>query len=217
MSTQVLGTESFLTTPDVNGQLVMLNGGGTGTITSGTLAGRPAASTAGNLYIDTTNNNIWRDTGAAWTSLSRVLQVVTGSIPAATGTSTITTALTAVPILADGVTAWTTSFTPISASSKLIISFDLTVAHGTAARTVIASIFAGSTNIGSAAAYLATINTPGSIGVYIVYSPGSTAAITFTAKVGATAAGTIAISQVNSTTGTLGGAAATEYTIMEIL
>lgn len=214
---QVLGTESFLTIPDVNGQLVMLNGGSTGTITTGTLGARPAASTAGNLYVDTTNNNIWRDTGAVWTSLSRVLQVVTGSIPATTGTAQITTALTAVPVLADGTTAWTTSFTPISASSKLIISFDLTVAHGSSARTIIASVFAGSTNIGSAAVYLATANTPGRIGVYLVYSPGSTAAITFTAKAGATAGGTFAISQVNSTTGTLGGAAATEYTIMEIL
>jgi len=214
---QVLGTESFLTTPDVNGQLVMLNGGSTGTITTGTLAARPAASTAGNLYIDTTNNNIWRDTGAAWVSLNRVLQVVSGAIPATTGTAQITTALTAVPVLADGTTAWTTSFTPISTSSKLIISFDLTVAHGSAARTVITSVFAGSTNIGSAAIYLATANTPGSIGVYIVYSPGSTSAITFTAKAGATGNGTFAISQVNSTTGTLGGAAATEYTIMEIL
>ena len=214
---QVLGTESFLTIPDVNGQLVMLNGGNTGTITSGTLAARPAASTAGNLYIDTTNNNIWRDTGAAWVSLSRVLQVVSGAIAATTGTSQITTSLTTTPILADGVTAWTTSFTPISSASKLIISFDLTVAHGSAARTIIASVFAGSTNIGSAAAYLATANTPGSIGVYIVYAQASGASITFTSKVGATAGGTIAISQVNSTTGTLGGAAATEYTIMEII
>ena len=214
---QVLGTESFLTTPDVNGQLVMLNGGGTGTIASGTLASRPAASTAGNLYIDTTNNNIWRDTGATWVSLSRVLQVVSGPIPATTGTTTITTGLAGTPILADGILVWTTSFTPVSASSRLIISFDLTVAHNTAGRTIIASVFAGSTNIGSAAAYLATANTPGSVGVYIVYSPGSTAAITFTAKVGSTGSGTIAASQVNTSTGTLGGAAATEYTIMEIL
>jgi hypothetical protein len=216
---QVLGTESFLSTPDVNGQLVMLNGGGTGTVSYGTLAARPAASTAGNLYVDTTSNYIWQDTGAAWVQLSTgtVLQTVTGTIAATAGTSVISTAVTLTPLLADGVTAWTRTFTPLVSTSRLVITYALTVAHGTAARNAITSVFAGSTNIGSAAGYMATANTPASISFHIVYAPGSTATITFTAKVGSTGSGTIAVSQVNSTTGTLGGAAASEYTIMEIL
>jgi hypothetical protein len=155
--------------------------------------------------------------GAVWQPLGRVLQMVSGTIPAITGSTVITTAITAAPTTSDGILIWTQAFTPISASSRIVVSYGLNVAHGTAARTVITSVFAGATNIGSASTYLATINTPGSIAYQVVYSPGSIAAITFTARCGATAAGTIAVSQINSTTGTLGGAAATEYMITEIL
>lgn len=44
----------------------VMNGGGTPSLTSGSLGSRPAAATAGRIYIDTTNNNIYRDTGSSW-------------------------------------------------------------------------------------------------------------------------------------------------------
>lgn len=69
MTTLVLGAESFSDIPDVNGQLVMLNGGSTGTITTGTFASRPAAGTAGNLYVDSTNFVWYYDNGTVWTIL----------------------------------------------------------------------------------------------------------------------------------------------------
>lgn len=84
MSTLVLGTESFSATPDVNGLLVLLNGGGLGTITAGTLASRPAASTTGNLYVDTTNSVWYYDTGAAW------VMIDSGPNPILGGTASVT-------------------------------------------------------------------------------------------------------------------------------
>ncbi len=47
----------------------MLNAGGTPSIQTGTLAARPVAGTAGRLYVDTTNNVLQRDTGAAWVNV----------------------------------------------------------------------------------------------------------------------------------------------------
>lgn len=146
-----------------------------------------------------------------------VLQVVTGSIAASTGTTTVATALNTVPTIAGGFQIWTTSFTPISASSRLIINFNTTSSHSSNARTVITSCFAGSTNIGSYAQYFPTANQSFGISYQCVYSPGSTATITISARAGATAAGTLAVSQYNGTTNTLGGAAVSEYTIMEVL
>ena len=214
---QVLGTESFLSTPDVNGTLVMLNGGGNATITSGTTAARPAFGNTGNLYVDTTMGTMFRDTGTTWNPLNHVLQVVSGNIPATTGTTTVATALTAVPTIAGGFQIWTTSFTPLSASSRLLIQFTVTASHGTAARTIITSCFAGSTNIGSIASYMTTANLPYPLGFQAIYSPGATTTLTISARAGATAGGTMAVSQFNGATNTLGGAAVSEFIIMEIL
>jgi len=44
----------------------MSNGAGTPSVTSGTFAGRPAAGTAGRLYVATDTYQMFRDTGAVW-------------------------------------------------------------------------------------------------------------------------------------------------------
>lgn len=220
MSTTISGQYVFEDTPTVNGNNVLVTGGNTGTITTGTFAARPAASVSGNLYIDTTNNYIWEDNGTSWVQLStgKVLQTVTGTIAATTGTTQITTAVTAAPTITDGFQIWTQSFTPISASSKLIIEFNLTISHSTASRVVVLSVFSGSTNIGSVAATnTATANNPSSFGFYNTFSPASTATITISARIGGVGAGTLSIEQYNGTTNTLGGKAVTSYTITEVL
>jgi len=216
---QVLGTESFLSTPDVNGTLVMLNGGGNPLMSSGITAARPAFGNTGNIFVDTTTNDIYRDTGTAWVLLSQshLLQMVSGNIAATTGTTTVATALNTVPTIAGGFQIWTTSFTPTVTTSRLVIQFTVTASHGTAARPVITSCFAGSTNIGSVASYMTTANLAYPIVYQCVYSPGSITPITISARAGSTGSGTLSIGQYNGTTNTLGGAAVTEYTIMEIL
>lgn len=217
---QVLGTESFLATPDVNGQLVLLNGGGTGTVTYGTLAARPAASTAGNIYIDTTSNYIWQDTGAAWVQLStgKVLQVVTGTIPATTATTTIPLDNT-IPTSTEGTQIFTNTFTPISATSRVIVSYMLTVAAGTGNTTMATTAFTGTTNIGAAVTRCATSSaTAGSaynLSLQSVFAPGAVTPIVIQGRVGALSGATW---YVNShATAFFGGALVTEYTITEVL
>jgi hypothetical protein len=55
---------------------------------------------------------------------------------------------------------------------------------------------------------------PSSLGINIVYSPGSTAAIVFSARLGGSATSTSYCNQIGTTT--LGGSLASTYTIMEI-
>jgi hypothetical protein len=218
---QVLGSESFLSIPDVNGQPVLLNGGGTGTVSYGTLAARPAASTSGNLYVDTTSNVIWRDTGAAWVSLSAsgsVLQVVTGVIAATSGTALIPLDNT-IPTSTEGIQIFTTTFTPLSATSKVILSYTLTVATNTNNISVATTTFSGTTNLGAAVTRCATSTATAGIGynlsIQTSWAPGSTAAITVQGRVGALATSTY---YVNShPTAYLGGSLVTEYAITEVL
>jgi hypothetical protein len=69
MTTEVLGKYSFSQVPDVAGSDLMLNTGGVPSMSSGTTAARPAAGTAGTLYVDTTANILYRDNGSAWVAI----------------------------------------------------------------------------------------------------------------------------------------------------
>jgi hypothetical protein len=151
--------------------------------------------------------------GTYWKPTGQVIQFVSGTIPATTTTTQVPLDNT-VPLNTEGVQVWTQSFTPLSATSTIVIHFTMTAAHGTAARSVIASIFAGATNIGSCAQYFATQNLPGNMGLRVAHQPGSTAAITYSARVGGSGSGTCYINQTSAAT--LGGALVTEYTITEI-
>lgn len=75
-----LGKISFLDTPDVNGSPVMLNGGNTPSISANTTANRPAAGTAGRLFVDTTTNALSRDTGSTWVGIGSNPGGPTGAI-----------------------------------------------------------------------------------------------------------------------------------------
>ena len=219
---QVLGTESFLSTPDVNGQLVLLNGGGTGTVSYGTLAARPAASTAGNLYVDTTSNIIWRDSGTAWVSLSAsgtVLQVVTGSIPAITAATTTIPLDNTIPTSTEGTLIFTNTFTPLSATSRIIVSYMLTVAAGTGNTTMATTAFYGTTNIGAAVTRCATSSaTAGSaynLSLQSVFATGAVTPIVIQGRVGALSGATWYVNTHATTF--FGGALVSEYTITEVL
>lgn len=64
----------------------ILNAGGTPSVQSGTVASRPAAATAGKLYIGTDDNTLYRDTGSAWVKIgdgagSNGVTTVTASAP----------------------------------------------------------------------------------------------------------------------------------------
>ncbi|AFY01394.1 cell wall surface anchor family protein [Bdellovibrio bacteriovorus str. Tiberius] len=64
------------------------NAGGTPSVQSGTVASRPAAATAGRLYIGTDDNSLYRDTGSTWVKVgdgagSNGVTSVTASAPLA--------------------------------------------------------------------------------------------------------------------------------------
>lgn len=72
MSTLVLGVHEFEETPTVAGVPVLLNSGGVPSILSDALAARPAAGTVGRLFVDTTNNELQRDTGSSWVTVGGI-------------------------------------------------------------------------------------------------------------------------------------------------
>jgi len=152
---------------------------------------------------------------------NKVLQVVTGTIGPSSGTTQVPLDNT-VPTDTEGFQIWSRSFTPLSASSTIIISFTLTVSHATAGRTFTTSVFAGSTNIGAACVSTAittsfggAVQAANTMSLQVAYAPGSTATITFSARTGTNGSGT---AYVNQTSGaTMGGSLVTEYTIMEVI
>lgn len=222
--TSITGTANQITASSATGAVTLsissnpvIPGTGSLTIPNGTTVQRPASPTSGMERWNTTLGYAELYNGSVWQPLGRILQLVTAAIPATTGTTTIATALTAAPTTSDGFQIWTTSFTPISSSSKLLIQFNAIISSNTLTRIVVASCFAGTTNIGSSAASTSATNVPYPMPYQTIYSPGSTSTITISCRIGPTSAATIAVNQWNGTTDTLGGAAVTNYTIMEIL
>lgn len=287
MTTEVLGTLSFSTVPNVAGADTILNNGGTPSIRSDITANRPAAGTAGQLFLDTTTKILYRDNGATWDTIGatgsftgtanqidvtgsvlsisadpilpglagftppsgattdrpvsptngqtrwnttlgytelyngavwqpqgRVLQVVSGTIAASTAATTIPLDNT-VPLITEGTTIWTTSFTPLSASSRIIISFAIGHSNSSATTTNICSLFYGATIIGANFGRAAAANGANSMALSVVHSPASTATVTVQARFGGSTTTTWYCNQTS--TATLGGALVSEYTITEIL
>lgn len=244
----VLGKISFLDLPDVNGQGIVVLGSGTanqistsqtdGTLTislasdpvipgiagmrlpSGATADRSATPSAGEIRFNTTLSAEEIFNGSAWLPTGKVIQMVTGTIAASSGNTQVPFDNT-VPTSSEGFQIWSTSFTPKSASSQLVIKFTVSIAHATTNRTITMSVFAGTTNIGSTF----TGNPAGSasstpvlgltLPLQVVYSPGTTSAITISARIGTNGGGTLYVNRAAAQT--LGGATVTDYTIMEII
>lgn len=287
MTTEVLGSVSFLEVPTVNGLGLILNSGGTPSILSDVTANRPAAGTAGRLFIDTTMHVMYRDNGGTWDALGsastytgtanqidvtgsvlsisanailpgtggfvpptgstaqrpasptsgltrwnsttssaelyngtywlpqgQVLQVVTGTINAASGTTSIPYDSTT-PLITEGTAIWSTTFTPLSATSRLLISFTLVNTNATVSNVNVCSLFVGATLAGATMDRAAANNAPSSMALHAVASPGSTAPITIQARFGGQGGTTWYVNQTNAAS--LGGASVTEYSIIEVL
>jgi hypothetical protein len=180
----------------------------------GTTAQR-GASTAGNVRQNSTLAYAETYNGTVWQPLGRVLQVVSGNIAAQTATNSQTPLDATTPLSTEGTQIWTTSVTPISASSRLVVSYSLTHVHATNTRTQITALFNGTTNIGSMATICASGGAQYNSSHQVVFSPGSTATITISCRVGSNGNGTWYIN--SGATNTLGGSMVTQYTIMEIL
>lgn len=180
---------------------------------SGTTAQRPVSALNGELRYNTTTTRQEFYNGTFWTPIGQVLQVVSGTISASTGTTQIPFDNT-LPTSTEGHQIWSTTFTPISSTSRIAIRYQITAASGTNARTMTTSLLAGTTTIGAGANYAQTANVPYSIVVQAVHQPGSTATITFSSRLGMNGSGTVYCNQTSAAT--LAGALVSEYTIMEL-
>lgn len=183
----------------------------------GSTAQRPGAPAAGDTRFNSTIARNETFNGSFWIPAGAVLQVVFGPIAATTTTAQVPYDNSA-PTITEGVQIWASSFTPISATSRLLIQYSMTVAQSTVARIITTSVFDGSTNVGASSVNIAigatTQNLPHSLSVQIIYEPGSTATINFTARIGANGTGTTSVNR--TTGGTLAGALVSHFTITEI-
>ena len=181
---------------------------------SGTTAQRPVAPLAGMVRYNSTLGYNEKYTGSYWSAFGLVLQVVQGNITSSIGTTQLPWDNT-VPLITEGHQIWTQSFTPVSATSRILIQFTTTVATSTAARVATTSVFYGTTIVSAVGSYCATANQPFPSAVSFVYLPGSVATVTIQARCGLNGTGTLSINQVGASL-ILAGAAVTEYLIMEI-
>lgn len=226
------GVSNEITTSHVNGTGELVIGIADNPIIPGVAAFRmPVGTTAerggaggglpalGDTRVNSTTNVMETYNGSNWVAPGTVLQVVTGTIPATSGNTQVPLDNT-IPTSAEGFQIWSQSFTPLSSTSRIIIQFMLTVAHGTVARTFTTSVFAGTTNIGSNSVSIASTSTlstavaAASQSISIVYTPGSTATITFSARTGTNGGGTAYVNQ--TATATLGGAYVSDFIIAEV-
>lgn len=202
MSEVVLGSKSFSIVPDVQGNPLLVNAGNTPSVQAGTVAGMPAAGTAGRVYITTDTNQIYRDNGTSWVLLSSaassvVLQVIPSIVPATSGTGTITLANTT-PTTANGTQVWSQVITPLASTSHINIAGAFTADHGTTNREVVAMFFRGTTCIGVTGVFISTIARLYPIAFNFNDTPGTTSALTYSIRVAGNASGTWYVNQ-NST------------------
>jgi len=187
-------------------------------IPSGTTAQRSGTPLTGALRFNTSLGISEIYNGTAWIPEGKIIQSITGSIAASTGTGTALAVGNSAPSSStNGFAIWTQNFTPLSATSTIFIQYSISVTNGTNARQVYTAAYAGATCIGMTMETVSTAGQFANLVMQLGYSPGSTAAITFSARVGNIA--TASATYVNQTTtgSTFGAAPVTEYRILEVL
>lgn len=214
MSTPVYGTHSFTNTPNVSGTLVMLNGGGNDQMMTGAYSARPATGNTGDLYVDSTNNVIWRDTGSAWVALNRVLNVYRTTPSITLTTSTLALSNTIPPVTA-GLQVASLSITPISTSSVFRIQYSGLYDASNANNIVTQMIFSGSTCVGTSCVTVVATGRLQSIGTAIYVAPNTISPITFSVRVAGTV-GTTYINRSLAAATLFGSTAGGDFLIMEV-
>ncbi len=209
----VIGTTSTPTNISLASNLIMP--GTEGFVpTIGTTAQRSATPPIGQSRYNSTLNRGEEFNGSNWQpNGGTVLQVITGNIAAQSGTVTVPFDNTS-PTNTEGNQIWTTSFTPLSATSRIKIEFAITVAHSLANSVIVLSCFSGTTNIGATAARTTSGNLPTSMYYCKVFNSTGTASIVLSARLGSSSNGT-SFCNISGTT-TLGGSLVTSFSITEI-
>ena len=163
MSTH-LGKITFLDTPDVNGANLLTAADLTNLIIPGTegftppigtTAQRPASPSLGETRYNSTvgKKEYWN--GSVWIAPGEVLQVVTGIMTPTSYTAVNATAMlydNNTPVSTRGLQLWSQSFTPVLATSMIIVTVSSFYTAGAAtASFVIGALFNGTTAFHAAA------------------------------------------------------------------
>jgi hypothetical protein len=192
----------------------IVNGGALGTPSFGNLVNCTVVSTiAGNTGAFTLGYGLTNSTNEIRMRSGAVMGSVFGSYTANTTLSNLIPLDDTIPTSSEGDQILSVSYTPIISTSKLRCRFRGTVSNGSA-DNVVASIFQGTTNIGSQMVSITGANFKGIFSIEAEYSPGSTSEQTITVRVGG---GTTAIA-LNGVPGArlLGGSQAATIVCEEI-
>ena len=216
MPTPIYGSHSFSNIPDVNGDPVLLNGGGTGQIATGSLASRPAPGNAGDLFVDTTNFAIWHDTGSAWGPLSRVLNVYSAPGIVTTTTANLLALSNTIPPVTMGIQYNSITLTPLSVNSVFLINVSPVLSVGTSNATLTCAAFLDNTCIGFSSTTPSAINRPLPACLNLISIPNSTSSLTYSIRIAATT-GTLFVNRTSTQATLFGGVGANQHlTILEL-
>lgn len=192
----VLGKYSFLDTPDVNGDPVLLStnpvatGTGSLTLPAGTTAQRPVSPVIGMSRFNTTTGLFEYYTGSTWNSAggqqTGIIQTVIGNIVSASSNNQIPYDNT-IPQIGEGFQIWSQSFTPLSASSiiQITTSAFYTIASTSDIYTTIAYFDGNTSAVFAQLCGFTTSNGEGrSFSTVTTLPSGSTATRTYSCRMG---------------------------------
>lgn len=180
-------TIGIVDNPQIGGTSAMRLPVGTTAQRAGSGAGTDGA---GDIRFNSTLGLVENYSGSAWMPAGRVVNITTGTIAAASGTGTFTLGTTA-PTSTNGFQIFKTTITPTSTASKFLIQFYVHAQSSIASTTIGVWLLNGTTTFAQTFNRTsATAATHVAISMAEVLSPGSTTAITLSARMGASAAST---------------------------
>jgi hypothetical protein len=147
-------------------------------------------------------------------TLGQVIQVVSGTVNAVSGTTLIPFDNTT-PLITEGFQLLTLSVTPKATDSKQYITLNLNVDHSTNNRTITATVWVNTSLIYTHSVNIATAGRPLSLPIHTWFDSLDLTAKTVQVRVGANGSGT---TYVGASAGVnLGGNRNTDYSLMEVL
>ena len=172
-------------------------------------------STSSTNAVGTANSFARSDHNHAVTgNLGHVQQWLTGPIGQTSGTTLIAIGNTA-PVITDGTQIWSQVITPATITNTVTVQFSLMADSGNNNRGVVVALFRNTTLLDVKYVWVQSIGSTMTIAMSYAEVPGTTAAVTYSARVGISAAGTWYSNQ--GSTATFGGAIHSSYIIQELL
>ena len=200
---------------------LIFNGSGGITVPHGPTAQRPASPNNGQMrYNDTISrlefyeNGAWRTAADGSAGSGTILQTVTGIIAATSGTTIIPVG-TATPTSSQGTQIWSGSITLKQSTSRVGISFTVTADASSNNRTLVISLFRGTTCIATVINEIDTSNHPKNMTLVFVDTSPSAGANTYSARMGVDSSATWYCNSTGSGA-TMGGTLLSNYRIDEI-